>query len=309
MPRADAIHLGLMAAALVLAYVLPFELLLLSYAILGPVHYLTEISWLHQRRYFLLWPWLASALVILAVAAINTTSWQASGLMIWSALLLAAVAAIPMRWFARAVIAAVAVALTWAIFTQDIFIAITAALIPTVIHVSLFTLVFMIVGAHRARSWSQAALIGIYLAAIALIFVLPPGAPIRWLHFDEIGWRYFAAVAPALGKFIGIPDWHVDQRFAGLLSFVYTYHYLNWFIKADVIRWRDVPTWRLVGVTVLGIAATALYFYDYALGFRVLLFLSLLHVLLEFPLNALSFRQLGGILLSGVQRRVRLQQV
>ena len=53
MPRADAVHLGLMLLALAIAYALPFELLLLSYAILGPVHYLTEISWLHDRRYFL----------------------------------------------------------------------------------------------------------------------------------------------------------------------------------------------------------------------------------------------------------------
>ena len=42
----DAVHGGLMLAALAAAYVLPFELLLLSYAILGPAHYFTEISWL-----------------------------------------------------------------------------------------------------------------------------------------------------------------------------------------------------------------------------------------------------------------------
>lgn len=307
MPRADAIHLGLMLAALALAYVLPFELLLLSYAILGPVHYLTEISWLHERRYFMPWPWLAGVLVVLTIAAINVTSWQSAGLLIWVALVLAALAAIRMSWLARAVLAAVAVVLTWIIFTQDFFVAITAALIPTLVHVSLFTLVFMIVGAHRARSWSQAALIGVYVVAIAFIFALPPDAPVRWPHFDQVGWRYFAAVAPALGRFVGMPGWQIDHRFAGLLSFVYTYHYLNWFIKADVIRWRDVPKWRLVTVTMLGIAATGLYFYDYDYGFRLLLFLSMLHVLLEFPLNALSFRQLGGIVVSSMQRRPRLQ--
>ena len=53
MRRADTIHAGLLLASLALAYVLPFELLLLSYAILGPAHYFTEISWLHDRRYFL----------------------------------------------------------------------------------------------------------------------------------------------------------------------------------------------------------------------------------------------------------------
>src|SRR5437868_3748453 len=41
-----------MLVAAVLAFNLPFELFLFSYAILGPLHYLTEIGWLHQRNYF-----------------------------------------------------------------------------------------------------------------------------------------------------------------------------------------------------------------------------------------------------------------
>src|SRR2546423_477488 len=53
MPRVDVVHLGLMLSALGLAYLLPFELLLIAYAVLGPAHYLTEISWLHDRQYFL----------------------------------------------------------------------------------------------------------------------------------------------------------------------------------------------------------------------------------------------------------------
>src|SRR5437879_1378671 len=42
-----------MLLALGLTYLLPFELLLLSYVVLGPAHYATEISWLHDRKYFL----------------------------------------------------------------------------------------------------------------------------------------------------------------------------------------------------------------------------------------------------------------
>jgi len=49
----DAAHLGLMLSALGLAYLVPFELLLLAYVVLGPAHYATEISWLHDRKYFL----------------------------------------------------------------------------------------------------------------------------------------------------------------------------------------------------------------------------------------------------------------
>ena len=68
MRRADAVHLGLMLLALGLAYAVPFELLLLSYVILGPAHYTTEISWLHERKYFL--PHRGVALILAAVAIV-----------------------------------------------------------------------------------------------------------------------------------------------------------------------------------------------------------------------------------------------
>jgi hypothetical protein len=77
MRRADAVHLGLMLLALGLAYAVPFELLLLSYVILGPAHYTTEISWLHERKYFL--PHRGVALILAAVAIlaalIDSGSW------------------------------------------------------------------------------------------------------------------------------------------------------------------------------------------------------------------------------------------
>ena len=41
-----------MFLALVLALKIPFELFLFSYAVLGPLHYLTEINWLKERNYF-----------------------------------------------------------------------------------------------------------------------------------------------------------------------------------------------------------------------------------------------------------------
>src|SRR5438105_258308 len=51
---------------------------------------------------------------------------------------------------------------------------------------------------------------------------------------------------------------------------------------------------RLALVVVASAASTALYFYDYAFGFTVLLALSLAHIVLEFPLNGLAVRQLGA---------------
>ena len=34
------------------AFIMPFEVFLFAYAFMGPLHYLTEISWLHDRQYF-----------------------------------------------------------------------------------------------------------------------------------------------------------------------------------------------------------------------------------------------------------------
>ncbi len=45
-------NIGLMFITAVCAYFYPFETFLLAYAYLGPLHYLTEISWLHDRNYF-----------------------------------------------------------------------------------------------------------------------------------------------------------------------------------------------------------------------------------------------------------------
>ena len=89
-----------------------------------------------------------------------------------------------------------------------------------------------------------------------------------------------------------------------LLAFVYTYHYLNWFIKADVIRWAEIPRPRLALLVAASAASTALYFYNYAFGFTVLLALSLVHVVLEFPVDSLEILQLGAAVRRGFAQRL-----
>jgi vacuolar-type H+-ATPase subunit I/STV1 len=305
MPRADVVHLGLMLSALALAYLLPFELLLIAYAVLGPAHYLTEISWLHDRKYFLSAKPIAWLLGALAVAAVSVPSAPESGLLIWLAFVGAALAIGGISWTQRGVLLAILAVVTAALAAGGDFIAVSAVLLPTLIHVSVFTLVFMTLGAYRAGSRSQAALVLVYLGAIALILLVPPGPMPRSLPLAQLGFHYFGGVAPALGKVLHVSNLTFDSRSTGLLSFVYTYHYLNWFIKADVIGWRRIPAGRLSAIAALSLGATGLYFYDYAMGFTVLLALSLIHVVLEFPLNTVSIKQLAGIAAQGLGRQAR----
>jgi hypothetical protein len=55
-----------------------------------------------------------------------------------------------------------------------------------------------------------------------------------------------------------------------------------------------IRRWAPIVVLAASAASTALYFYNYAIGFMVLLLLSLMHILLEFPLNTISIRDLVG---------------
>jgi hypothetical protein len=301
----DAIHLGLMLAALGLTYLVPFELLLLSYVVLGPAHYFTEISWLHDRKYFLPHRSVPIALAVVAVIAalIDNASWF--GLVMWLAFVICALLAAATTALQATALAMIAIWLTAVMAMNGLSLAVLGILLPTLIHVSLFTLVFMVLGAIRSGSRMQAILVLFYLAAIVLLLAEPPSAATQIPAFAKVGHEYFGNVAPALGRLLGVADLKFDTRLTGLLAFVYSYHYLNWFIKAEVIRWADISRARLALIVAASAASTALYFYDYTFGFTVLLALSLVHVVLEFPLNSLALRQLGTAVGQSVALRVR----
>ena len=47
--QVNYLNIGLMIVSAIAAFILPFELFLFAYAVLGPLHYLTESSWLQDR--------------------------------------------------------------------------------------------------------------------------------------------------------------------------------------------------------------------------------------------------------------------
>lgn len=298
----DVAHFVLMLAALLLTYVVPFELLLLSYVILGPAHYATEISWLHDRKYFLPQRGIAIGLALLALiaAAIDNASWF--GFIMWTAFVVSVLLATAATAMQSALLSLAALAATAALLANGMSISVLGILLPTLIHVSLFTFVFMALGACRSGAKVQWLLVAAYLAAIAAILLVPPTAATLIPSFAKAGHDYFANVAPALGRLLGIRNLQLDTRLISLLAFVYTYHYLNWFIKAEVIHWNKISRTRLAAVVAASAASTGLYFYDYALGFTVLLAFSLTHIVLEFPLNALALRQLGAAVGTGAMK-------
>jgi hypothetical protein len=288
----DGSHLALMLSALVLSYILPFELIIFSYAILGPAHYLTEISWLHERSYFLPHRLFAITLIVATVLMVAFRgNFPINSFLLVFLLGLCVALAFTEDWRSRTIITGIGalLALLSASYGTPAFI--LTILIPSLIHVSLFTLIFILVGYLNSGGQFQLILAFVYILSIALILSYPP-PPNVFGEISNLTPRFFGGLSEAIADLIGSENVPVDSRLAGLLSFVYTYHYLNWFIKVRLINWHRMSKRRLVLIVLMYLASIGLYLYDYGLGLTLLFSLSLLHVVLEFPLNAISFRQL-----------------
>ena len=314
----NLLNIGLMLIACAMAFRFPFELFLFAYAVLGPLHYLTQISWLHTRGYFTTGRGDAVALVAGAVALLllrfvldidNAADWATAVVLV---LFVAALAFVLRTSLAAkaALVGGALVAAGWASgmdAAQTLFL----TFVPTVIHVFVFTGLFILYGSLRGRgvSGTGIASLAVFVGCAASFFAFPPAAggqpPSAYVR-DTYG--LFADVNIALASWLRLPSLEApDALYASpsgvalmrFIAFAYTYHYLNWFSKTSIIQWHKIPPlWSAVNV-VLWLASLALYAWDYRTGMLVLFALSWLHVLLEFPLDQRTFlgigREIGGL--------------
>jgi len=289
----DAANIALIVLSCGLAHVFPYELLVFSYAVLGPAHYLTQISWLHDRKYFvnsrLIAPALLAFTFLLIVFYFKTSPLVFTALVLTAAFGMAFIFVLPdkapLRLGATALVAAV-LALEVYIGQMALFIAV---LLPTVLHVFVFTASFMWVGA--TKSHKTTAYIAFYTLLIgALTFLVPQGLSDTP---DLDGVKFFQPVSLYMQSVMGFTPTAEKQIF-GFLSFAYTYHYLNWFSKAEVIHWNRIPRARLLAIIAIYILAFGIYLYSYRIGFLIILFLAQAHVILEFPLNIRTFGTIAG---------------
>lgn len=336
--QVNYLNIGLMLASLVMAFLLPFELFLFSYAILGPAHYLTEISWLHDRKYFAPKKWDFLPLVILSLLillgsqsmvgegvfeAMNAIPIGKDGLgnlladYSWDLTFLAFGVAfifilLPKRIY-RIYSLIVLVFAMYIFHGNNFYFSIFAIYMPTMIHVYLFTGAFIIFGALKGDSRSGYLSFAVFIGCAIACFAIPHFtgySASQWAQESyNDGFRYLSY--NMLDHFMGYDrdslsavNVFTDSGsiiLARFIAFAYTYHYLNWFSKTSVIKWHNIPKARFVGVVILWIASVALYLKSYQLGFRWLFLLSFAHVLLEFPLNHQSFIGIGKELRSRIK--------
>ncbi len=321
----DYLNIGLILLSLWLAIMIPFGLFIYAYAILGPLHYLTEINWLRDKKYYVAdrwWIWLVLGLCALLVIPkfliepafiedLGTLQPAVEWLVHWSnaiIFLLLATALILLnvkKRNLRLILMGVAIVAAYAFNSAPIYITLIGLLVPTLIHVYLFTLLFMIYGAIKSKSIPggiAALMVALVPVAIALMNIDPTGYhPTEYVQQATIENRFFATNV-YFAKFLGLSEklnYQANEFFNGLLTvkiqvfiaFSYLYHYLNWFSKTTVIGWhKHLTTPKTVTIIAIWVIILGLYWWSYRLGFYVSLFFSFMHVFLEFPLNWLSIQ-------------------
>lgn len=314
----------LILISLVLAFCLPFRLFLFSYAVLGPLHYLTEIKWLNERSFFSHhgknWKWafvVLAALMLLYPAIrfvlINHFTFFRNLIPIsitlsHAAILVALQLAILMMLisnkktltiaFALVCIGSFLVVLLW-----KSEIRLITLLLPTVVHVFLFTLLFMIYGVKRSSQKSNFDRLNIALMVIIPLFIFWfPDVHSNFIVSDQTLESYKDSNLTTVVNYFTVllgdsnsnsPLAPLSMKVKVFLAFAYTYHYLNWFSKTSVIGWlKNSSKPQITAVLIIWFASMGLYYYNYQLGFLALFFLSFLHVFMEFPLNVLTFKEL-----------------
>jgi hypothetical protein len=301
-------NMALMLISTVIAFIIPFKLFLFVYAVLGPLHYLTEISWLDKKNFFIkqklqIWPYIVIA-ILLTVALIN----EKSSIRYYSVSLIICVVVYTLclvfsgKNVLSLLLSSAVLILALLVKADKIMLLILAfgIFLPTVVHVFLFTGFFVLSGTIKNKSITGYLSLVLFIGcAISFALIHTPNSEI--LSVAEKGYiqKYFSILNKSIAGLFNInfasnstdifelPAMISVQRF---IAFAYTYHYLNWFSKTTVIKWHEVSKSRLTVIAILWVLSVVFYYIDFRLGFMVLFLLSMLHVFLELPLNVISIK-------------------
>ncbi|MFM1931614.1 MAG: hypothetical protein RL226_917 [Bacteroidota bacterium] len=300
----EKINTGLILLSATLAILLPFELFLFSYAALGPLHYLTEINWLSKRNFFIPaargWEWIVLGVLCLppTVAmgmhyfntAPSTLSFYASAVV--PIALLGTISWFVSSHFRIPTLVAITAVIILTFYQFPGYFFLITLLVPTLVHVYLFTLIFMVSG-MRASKTPFARLNIALIVIVPLAFAFLPEALFASHQIPSTASGDTLGLLSAFSSKSDSLDTPSTMKLQAFIAFAYTYHYLNWFSKTKIIGWaKSLSRQRFWTVATVWACLLVVYAFNYRLGLTILFFWSLLHVFLEFPLNIVAIKKL-----------------
>lgn len=315
----NTLNIVLMLLSCGVAYLIPLELFLFSYAVLGPLHYLTQISWLQKRGFFTRGKYDYFFLVGLCLGMLVLTILNRGNSGFILALGFGGAVALAFSLKPKTKIIFILAVIVAALLARKLpaYTLFFGIFLPTLVHVYVFTGLFILYGALKSRSRPGYLSFMVFVACGLIFFVFsPPLLGVSAKGYLRASYEPFQRMAFYLARLLGFSDVSdlpaVYASVSGiailrLIAFAYTYHYLNWFSKTSIIGWHEISRLRMVVIITLWLAAVGVYAWDYRIGFAVLLTLSLGHVILEFPLNHQTIWGIGTELGKRLRGDPRLQ--
>lgn len=306
--KIDILNVILILLSGVFAFVLPFQTFLLVYAFLGPLHYLTEINWLQQRNYFLedknnVYYLFVPILLIGSIVYIPTLAELKPTIpfLIFFTFLVSIFNSteeikLYKNW---KFILAIVIGIVATFYFKEYFKTVFSIFLPSLIHVFIFTGIFILSGFLKTKNkWSLVTLIVFLLTSIILLnfnwnnSILEENILSKYQSFEKLNQTllYIFGEENATKQSVYFSDFGI--RLMQFISFAYTYHYLNWFSKTSIIQWHKTTKVKIVTIILIWILSVLLYLYNYKTGLYWLYLLSLTHVILEFPLDITSVKNL-----------------
>jgi len=313
-------NIGLMLISSIFSFLLPFETFLFVYAFLGPLHYLTEISWLEKRNFFI---YNKKEVIVFLICGIlftipvffkGTAIQSYSSRIMMLAVFYAAIIVLIKNNILKYILTAVFFFISMAKkddYNGNSFLWF-GVMLPTIIHVFIFTGLFILFGALKSKSKSGIlSLIIFIICPIVLVLLNKNFVLASSSDYIKSNMSNFEIINRALILIFGLDSsvtslqaaLQLSKEFlfnspiaiavARFIAFAYTYHYLNWFSKTTTIKWHEVSKTRMTIIFVLWLTSIIIYLINYQLGFKILFFLSIMHVLLEFPLNIVILKGIG----------------
>ena len=211
--RIDLVNIGLIIFSFVLAFFIPFEMFLFAYGVLGPLHYLTEISWLHDKNYYatdkrdvILLILISFLLTVLFIGTKHFPEIIESiipnnkyGSVVGHLTFIAFGSSLFFAFIRKPIIKLIGIVLMILLtIVSDHIIVFLTVFLPTLVHVFVFTSLFMLYGALKQRSAAGYLSVFVHLLCPFLLYYLFP--------------------AQNISSAMGI-DMYVKSEFAGLNQF------------------------------------------------------------------------------------------
>ena len=176
---------ALMVLSLVAAMFFPFELFLFSFVVLGPLHYLTEVSWLQKRNFFIKNQWESIFLIVLSLIATllvvlptKKTDEFITNIVFLGFVFAMIVLIVEQTWFKIfLLIAVLALVYFTGFYKAAWFVVIFGIFMSTIIHTTIFTGIFILSGIRKNTSVSGIISLAVFIICTVFFFIVPFDMP------------------------------------------------------------------------------------------------------------------------------------